>query len=196
MSPAGGGGDDVGRACRQVPAGRGTFCRRLSAPCFAARLVYLARYGADVGWMNLNYLAHARAIALGLHQTFEERPLTYLALGGGAAARARARGRPTSSSTWSRTSSWPRAPSGIARFVWPAASARRRAALCATLALVPLLATHTGRDNLGVTLAAGPRRQRARAGGQRRDGRAIGPATIAALVLAAVSAALGDRRPV
>ena len=56
-----------------------TFAAGLGA-VLGARLLYLARYGADVGWMNLNYLAHARAIALGLHQAFEERPLTYLAL--------------------------------------------------------------------------------------------------------------------
>ncbi|HEY6477305.1 MAG TPA: hypothetical protein VI456_12040, partial [Polyangia bacterium] len=120
------------------------------AGVLAARLAYLARYGGDVGWMNLSYLAHARVIALGLHQDFEERPLTYLALV--AARRFGASARSANELIYLCAHLLLGAGAlGLGRFVWPSASARRRAALCATVALVPLLGSHSGRDNLGVT---------------------------------------------
>ena len=166
-----------------------TFAAGLGA-VLGARLLYLVRYGADVGWMNLNYLAHARAIALGLHQAFEERPLTYLALV--AARRLGASARTANELVYLVAHLLLAAGAiGIARFVWPAASPRRRAALCATLALVPLLATHTGRDNLGVTLAAGLAASALALAASAATAARVGPATIAALLLAAVSAALG-----
>ena len=160
------------------------------AGVFAARLAYLARYGADVGWMNLNYLGHARAIALGLHQAFEERPLTYLALVG--ARRLGASAGLANELTYLVAHLLLGAGAlGLGRFVWPAASARRRAALCATLALVPLLATHSGRDNLGVTLAAGLSASALALAANAATAVSMRPATIAALVLATLLAALG-----
>jgi hypothetical protein len=156
----------------------------------AARLLYLARYGGDVGWMNLNYLAHARAIALGLHQAFEERPLTYLALV--AARRLGASARSANGLTYLVAHLLLGAGAlGLGRFVWPAASARRRAALCATLALVPLLGSHSGRDNLGVTLAAGLSASALALAANAATTVSMRPATLAALALAALSAALG-----
>ena len=140
--------------------------------------------------MNLNYLAHARAIALGLHQTFEERPADLPGPRG--ARRLGASARTANELVYLVAHLLLAAGAmGIARFVWPAASARRRAALCATLALVPLLATHTGRDNLGVTLAAGLGASALALAASAATAARIGPATIAALLLAALSAALG-----
>jgi hypothetical protein len=166
-----------------------TFALGLGA-VLAARLVYLARYGADVGWMNLNYLAHARAIALGLRRTFEERPLTYLALVG--ARRLGASARTANEVVYLAAHLLLSAGAlGIARFLWPAASPRRRAALCATLALVPLLATHTGRDNLGVSLAAGLSAGALALAATAAAATRVGPATMAALLLAGLAAALG-----
>ena len=84
----------AGRAAVDATSGPGWAPRPLLLGLVAvlgARLLYLARYGWDVGWMNLNYLAHARSIALGLREPFEERPLAYLTLvaarGLGASAR-------------------------------------------------------------------------------------------------------------
>ncbi len=120
----------------------------------AARLLYLARYGWDLGWMNVGYLSHARAIALGHHQQVEEQPLTYFALVG-----ARRLGLDSLAANEAiyliAHLLLALGALGVARFVWPAASARRRGALVATLALVPLLASQSGRNNLGVSLAAG-----------------------------------------
>jgi hypothetical protein len=156
----------------------------------AARLLYLARYGGDVGWMNLNYLAHARAIALGIHQAFEERPLTYLALT--AARRLGASARLANELTYLVAHLLLGAGAlGLGRFIWPAASARRRAALCATVALVPLLATHSGRDNLGVTLAAGLSASALALAANAATATSMRPSTIAALALAVLLAALG-----
>ena len=56
------------------------------AAVLAARLLYLARYGWDIGWMNLGYLDHARQLALGRGQASEEQPLAFLALDRGAPA--------------------------------------------------------------------------------------------------------------
>lgn len=123
------------------------------AAVLIARLLYLVRYGWDLGWMNLGYLQHARLIALGRTQISEEQPLAYFAL---IAAR-----RLGLSSLHANEAVYLLAhltlalgALGIARFVWPAASLRRRRALVATLALVPLLASQSGRNNLGVTLAS------------------------------------------
>jgi hypothetical protein len=174
---------------RSDPGWSRTFAAGLGA-VLGARLVYLVRYGADVGWMNLNYLAHARAIALGLHQAFEERPLTYLALV--AARRLGASARTANELVYLVAHLLLAAGAiGIARFVWPTASPRRRAALCATLALVPLLATHTGRDNLGVTLAAGLSASALALAANAATAARVGPATIGALLLAGLFAALG-----
>jgi hypothetical protein len=183
----------VSRATRAGPTSapdwRRTFAVGLLA-VLAARLLYLARYGWDLGWMNLNYLAHARSIALGLHQPFEERPLTYLALV--EARRLGASARMANELVYLVGHLLLAAGTlGIARFVWPAAAPRRRAALCATLALVPLLATHTGRDNLGVTLAAGLAASALALAASAATAPRIGPATIATLLLAALAAALG-----
>jgi hypothetical protein len=156
-----------------------------------ARLLYLARYGWDVGWMNLNYLAHARSIALGLREPFEERPLAYLTL-------VAARGFGASARTANEIAYLlghlllAAGALGLGRFVWPGASGRRRTALCATLAVVPLLAAHPGRDNVGVTLAAGLSASAlALAAGAATAGRPSGR-TIASLAGAALLAALGS----
>lgn len=166
---------------------RVTFAGGLLA-VLVVRLVYLARYGWDPGWMNLNYLSWARKIALGVHQPFEERPLTYLALVGARRLGASAR---TANEIVYLVGHLLLASGalGLARFVWPAASARRRAALCATLALVPLLATQTGRDNLGVTLAAGLGASALALGASAATAARVGPATLAALLLAALGTA-------
>jgi hypothetical protein len=124
------------------------------AAVLAARLLYLVRYGWDLGWMNLGYLEHARLIALGRTQVSEEQPLAYFAL---VAARSLGLSSVQANQAVYLLGHLALALGvlGLARFLWPEASTRRRRALVATLALVPLLASQSGRNNLGVTLAAG-----------------------------------------
>ncbi len=123
------------------------------AAVLAARLLYLARYGWDIGWMNLGYLDHARQIALGQAQAPEEQPLAFYAL---MAARRLGLSALAANEVVYLAAHLILAAGaiGIARFVWPAATRRRRTILVATIALVPLLASQSGRNNLGVTLAA------------------------------------------
>lgn len=125
-----------------------------AATVLAARLLYLLRYGWDIGWMNLGYLEHARLIALGRNQISEEQPLAYFAL-----VSARALGLSALQANEAVYLLGHLALAlgvlGLARFLWPEASVRRRRVLVVTLALVPLLASQSGRNNLGVTLAAG-----------------------------------------
>ena len=124
------------------------------AAVLIARLLYLARYGWDIGWMNLGYLSHARQLALGQTQIAEEQPLAYFALV--AARRLHLSALGANELVYLVAHLMLAAGAlGIARFVWPVLSRRRLVILIATLALVPLLATQSGRNNLGVTLAAG-----------------------------------------
>jgi hypothetical protein len=124
------------------------------AAVLAARLLYLAHYGWDIGWMNLGYLSHARQLALGRGQASEEQPLAFFAL---IAARRLGLSALAANEVIYLAAHLLLAAGAvaIARFVWPAASGRRRTTLVATLALLPLLASQSGRNNLGVTLAAG-----------------------------------------
>lgn len=120
----------------------------------AARVLYLVRYGWDPGWGNLGYLNHARLIALGNRGALEEQPLAFFALvvarkAGLSALRANEAVYLVAHLLFALGAM------GIARFVWPSATRRRRVILVATLAVLPLLASQTGRNNLGVTLAAG-----------------------------------------
>ncbi len=120
----------------------------------AARLMYLARYGWDIGWMNLGYLDHARQLALGGGQASEEQPLAYFALI--AARRLGLSALGANEAVYLVAHLLLAAGAvAVARFVWPVASRRRRTTFVATLALLPLLASQSGRNNLGVTLAAG-----------------------------------------
>jgi hypothetical protein len=122
----------------------------------AARSLYLLRFGWDFGWMNCSYLERARAIALGRNQTVEEEPLAYFALlaarrlGLGLSARAANEAVYLVAHLLLGLGVL-----GLARFIWPAASARRRLAVAVTMALVPLAACEPGRNNLGVSLGAG-----------------------------------------
>ncbi len=120
----------------------------------AARLLYLARYGWDIGWMNLGYLEHARELALGRGHASEEQPLAFFAL---IAARRLGLSALAANQVVYLAAHLLLAGGAvaIARFVWPAASRRRRTTFVATLALLPLLASQSGRNNLGVSLAAG-----------------------------------------
>ncbi len=124
------------------------------AAVLAARLLYLARYGWDIGWMNLSYLSHARQLAIGRAQAAEEQPLAYFAL---VAARRLGVSALAANELVYLAAHLLLAVGavGVAQFVWPAMTRRRRAILVATLALLPLLATQSGRNNLGVTVAAG-----------------------------------------
>lgn len=130
-----------------------TFLWALAA-VLAARLIYLARYGWDLGWMNLLYLERARIIALGRAEPVEEQPLAFLAL---VAARHLGLDAREANEVVYLLAHLLLALGalGMARFVWPEIAARRRRTLVATLALVPLLASQSGRNNLGVSLGAG-----------------------------------------
>ncbi|HSY39073.1 MAG TPA: hypothetical protein VLA79_06075 [Polyangia bacterium] len=130
-----------------------TFLWALAA-VLAARLLYLARYGWDLGWMNLLYLERARTIALGRSEPVEEQPLAFLALV--AARHLGLDARQANEVVYLLAHLFlALGVLGIARFVWPEIAARRRRTLVATLALVPLLASQSGRNNLGVSLGAG-----------------------------------------
>jgi hypothetical protein len=124
------------------------------AGVLTARLLYLARYGWDLGWMNLLYLERARVIALGRAEPAEEQPLACLAL---VAARHLGLDAREANEVVYLVAHLLLALGalGIARFVWPEIRAPRRRALVATLAVVPLLASQSGRNNLGVSLGAG-----------------------------------------
>ena len=124
------------------------------AAVLAARLLYLARYGWDLGWMNLLYLERARVIALALIEPSEEQPLAFLALV--AARRLGLDAREANEVVYLVAHLLLALGTlGIARFVWPEIAARRRRTLVATLAVVPLLASQSGRNNLGVSLGVG-----------------------------------------
>ena len=110
--------------------------------------------GGDLGWMNLLYLERARIIALGRAEPVEEQPLAFLAL---VAARHLGLDAREANEVVYLLAHLLLALGalGMARFVWPEIAARRRRTLVATLALVPLLASQSGRNNLGVSLGAG-----------------------------------------
>src|SRR5437764_5800114 len=104
--------------------------------------------------MNLGYLEHARELALGRGQAAEEQPLAYFALV--AARRLGLSALGANEAVYLAAHLLLAAGAiAIARFVWPAASRRRQRTVVATLALLPLLASQSGRNNLGVPLAAG-----------------------------------------
>ncbi len=140
---------------RSPPAGwsASSFLWALAA-VLAARLLYLARYGWDLGWMNLLYLERARVFALARAEPSEEQPLAFLALVG---ARHLGLGAREANEVVYLVAHLLLALGalGVARFVWPKIAAPRRRTLVATLALVPLLASQSGRNNLGVSLGAG-----------------------------------------
>ena len=166
-----------------------TFLWALAA-VLAARLLYLARYGWDLGWMNLLYLERARTIALGRAEAVEEQPLAFLAL---VAARHFGLDAREANEVVYLLAHLLLALGalGMARFVWPEISAPRRRALVATLAVVPLLAAQSGRNNLGVSLGAGLAASAlalaATASAARSSGAAAG-----AIVLAGMAAALAS----
>ncbi|HXU61865.1 MAG TPA: hypothetical protein VN962_09210 [Polyangia bacterium] len=154
----------------------------------AARLLYLARYGWDIGWMNLGYLDHARQLALGEARAAEEQPLAYYALV--AARRLGLSALGANEAVYLVAHLLLAAGAvGIARFVWQEPTRRRQAILVATLALVPLLASQSGRNNLGVTLAAGLTACALAAGARASTARDAGGRAVLA-VLAALLAAL------
>lgn len=120
----------------------------------AVRALYLVRFGWDLGWGNVGYLAHARAIALGQRTADEEQPLTYFALV--AARRAGLTAVAANEVVYLVAHTLLALGTfGVARFIWPAASRARQIAVLATVAVIPLVATQSGRSNLGVTFAAG-----------------------------------------
>ncbi|MEA2700449.1 MAG: hypothetical protein QOI66_4720 [Myxococcales bacterium] len=125
-----------------------------AAGVLAARALYLLRFGWDIGWMNLGYLENSRLIALGRHQSVEEQPLTYFALLAGRRLGFDARAANEAVYLVAHLL-LALGVLGLARFVWPAARARRRGALGVALAVTPLLAYESGRNNLGAALAAG-----------------------------------------
>src|SRR3954466_4370311 len=108
----------------------------------AARGLYLLRYGWDLGWGNVGYLNHARAIVLADHQAVEEQPLTYFALIAARKLGLTALGANEAVYLMAHLL-LALGALGIGPFVWPAASRRRRASLVATLALLPLLASQS-----------------------------------------------------
>ncbi|HVR62890.1 MAG TPA: hypothetical protein VMU50_13385 [Polyangia bacterium] len=125
-----------------------------TAGVLAARALYLFRFGWDIGWMNQGYLASARLIALGGHQSVEEQPLAYFALL--AARRLGFSARAANEAVYLVAHLLlALGVLGLARFVWPGAGARRRWALAVAVAVTPLLACESGRNNLGAALAAG-----------------------------------------
>jgi hypothetical protein len=158
-----------------------------------ARLLYLARYGWDLGWMNLLYLERARSIALGRADvaTAEEQPLAYFAL---VAARGLGLDARQANELIYLVAHLLLAAGalGIARFVWPQIAARRRRALVATLAVVPLLASQSGRNNLGVSLAAGLAAGALALAVTAAAAPRARPSTIGAILLGGVAAALAS----
>ena len=164
---------------------------RTAAGVLAARLLYLLRYGWDIGWMNLGYLEHARTIALGGHEAIEEQPLTYFAL---VAAHGLGFGARVANEVVYLVAHLLLAMGvvGLGQFVWPAASARRRAALAAAVALTPLLACESGRNNLGASLAAGLAASALALAAAAATAARVRPDVAARLVLAAVLAALAS----
>jgi hypothetical protein len=161
------------------------------AAVLAARLLYLLRYGWDLGWMNYGYLEHARLIALGRPQTIEEQPLTYLSL---VAARRIGLGldaRAANEAVYLLAHVLlALGVMGLARFIWPDASARRRWAVAVTMALVPLMASDSGRNNLGVSLGAGLATAAVAMAATAAAARRLRAATAVELALAALLAAL------
>jgi hypothetical protein len=117
------------------------------------RGLYLVRFGWDGGWMNWAYLANAKAIALQSHVTMEEPGLTPTLL---------VLFRRTGLSALSAVGAvyllahlaLALGTFGLADFVWPAASPRRRLILLLVVAFTPLLSTVAGYRNLGVLVGA------------------------------------------
>jgi hypothetical protein len=166
-----------------------------AACVLAARVLYLLRYGWDLGWGNVGYLSYARAIALGDRHDLEPPPLTYLALIAARKVGLTALGANEAVYLVAHLA-LALGTLGIARFIWPAASARRRLILVATLAVLPLLASQSGRNNLGVTLAAGltalALALAAVATASRRDSPSMSASTTAALAATPLVAALAS----
>jgi hypothetical protein len=142
------GGQAKGRSHRTV-----LFLVGASALVLAVRVLYLARFGWDAGWMNWGYLAYAKTIALGGTVAMEEPPLT-----------------PTLLFLFRRTGLDALQAVGavyllahlclalgtllLGDFVCPGAGPRRRVLLLLLVAFTPLLSTVAGYRNLGVLVGA------------------------------------------
>jgi hypothetical protein len=129
------------------------FLAGASALVLAVRVLYLARFGWDAGWMNWGYLAYAKTIALRGTVAMEEPPLT-----------------PTLLFLFRRTGLDALQAVGavyllahlclalgtllLGDFVWPGANRRRRLILVLLVAFTPLLSTVAGYRNLGVLVGA------------------------------------------
>jgi hypothetical protein len=119
----------------------------------AVRLLYLARFGWDAGWMNWGYLAYGKAIALHGTAAMQEPPLTPLLL---FAAR-----RAGLDALHAVGAVYLLAHLGLAlgtlllgHFIWPGAAPRRQRILLLLVAFTPLLSTVAGYRNLGVLVGA------------------------------------------
>jgi hypothetical protein len=131
----------------------GLFLLAASALTLGVRALYLARFGWDGGWMNWGYLAHAKTLALQGGVTMEEPALTPLLL---------VLFRHTGLSSLQAMGALylvghlglALGTFGLATFVWPRASPRRRLILVLVVALTPLLSTVAGYRNLGALVGA------------------------------------------
>jgi hypothetical protein len=129
------------------------FLLAASALTLGVRALYLVRFGWDGGWMNWGYLAHAKTLALRGGVTMEEPALTPLLL---------VLFRRTGLSSLEAMGALylvghlglALGTFGLASFVWPRASSRRRLILVLVVALVPLLSTVAGYRNLGALVGA------------------------------------------
>ena len=105
--------------------------------------------------MNVGYLSHARELALGRAQASEEQPLAFFAL---IAARRLGLSALAANEVVYLAAHLLLAAGAVADRAFRVAGGRRAGGartFVATLALLPLLASQSGRNNLGVTLAAG-----------------------------------------
>ena len=161
------------------------------AGVLAARALYLFRFGWDIGWMNQSYLGNARLIALGGHEFVEEQPLTYFAL---LAARRLGFSARAANEVVYLVAHMLLALGvlGLARFVWPGAGARRRWAVAVAVAVTPLLACESGRNNLGAALAAGLAASALAVASTAATATQVGGGNIARILLTALLAALAS----
>jgi hypothetical protein len=132
----------------RVASRPGLFLLAACVLTLAVRALYLVRFGWDGGWMNWAYLANAKAIALQSRVTMEEPGLTPALL-----VLFRRSGLSALSAVGAvyllAHLALALGTFGLADFVWPAASPRRRLILLLVVALTPLLSTVAGYRNLG-----------------------------------------------
>jgi hypothetical protein len=131
----------------------GLFLLAASTLTLAVRGLYLARFGWDGGWMNWAYLAHAKTLALKGGVTMEEPGLTPLLL---VAFRRIGLSALSAMGALYLLAHLGLALGvfGLADFIWPQASPRRRLLMLLVVALTPLLSTVAGYRNLGVLVGA------------------------------------------